>query len=229
MADKEPLLDVSRGDSGEEEVASSKKGASTVATFLFFLKSYLGSGIMGMAGAYLNGGIYPVTILVFSMAVLSGLCFLMLFHVRDDILASKKSPLPRDQLQFEAIVAHVLGKWGGRAVMAAVIFTQYGSIHLPAYLLPELNLICYPTPSPYLPNLLSPPGLALQLPTSSSLAVTSGTCTRLSPSPSTPSYRSSSVFLSFLYPRPNPTPPHPSLPISTPFTFPSSHITITTL
>ena len=127
MADREPLFDVSRGDSEEELKPSGKKGASTLATFLFFLKSYLGSGIMGMARTYLNGGIYPVTTLVFAMAFLSGLCFLMLFRVRDDILASGKSPLPRDQLQFEAIVAFVLGKWGGRAVMAAVIFTQYAS------------------------------------------------------------------------------------------------------
>lgn len=97
---------------------------STLATFFIFLKSYLGSGIMGMASAYVSGGAIVTTIMIFGVAVLSCFCFSMLFRVRDDII--KRQNIPIYELHFERVIEEILGLWGKRATIAAIIFTQAG-------------------------------------------------------------------------------------------------------
>lgn len=99
--------------------------SSTLATFFIFLKSYLGSGIMGMASAYLSGGFIPVTLLIYGVAVLSCTCFYMVFSIRDVVAARPGAP-PVHELSFERIVEEVLGPWGKRSVIAALVFTQAG-------------------------------------------------------------------------------------------------------
>jgi proton-coupled amino acid transporter len=115
-AQQQPLL---------HDHAAERPTASTVGTFFIFLKSYLGSGIMGMAAAYLSGGVFAVTALIYFIAVLSCVCFIMVFRIRDHILATQPSAHVQT-LTFERIVEHVLGPWGKRSVVAALIFTQAG-------------------------------------------------------------------------------------------------------
>eukprot|EP00008_Paramoeba_atlantica_P008567 CAMPEP_0201490070 /NCGR_PEP_ID=MMETSP0151_2-20130828/24936_1 /ASSEMBLY_ACC=CAM_ASM_000257 /TAXON_ID=200890 /ORGANISM="Paramoeba atlantica, Strain 621/1 / CCAP 1560/9" /LENGTH=386 /DNA_ID=CAMNT_0047875879 /DNA_START=296 /DNA_END=1456 /DNA_ORIENTATION=- len=77
---------------------------------------------MAMAATYLSGGLILTTILIYTVAVLSIYCFMMLFKVRDKLVEEGH---PRE-LSFENIVGLVLGKYGHFAVLCAVVFTQFG-------------------------------------------------------------------------------------------------------
>jgi len=57
---------------GEEVTVTSiaEPKTSGLGTFFIFLKSYLGSGIMGMAGAFLSGGVIPTVLMIYFIAVL---------------------------------------------------------------------------------------------------------------------------------------------------------------
>jgi amino acid permease len=80
---------------------------------------------MGMAAAYLSGGVIPVTILIYAIAALSCLCFVMLFRIRDHLML-KNPKLNVQELSFEVVVEEVLGWWGKVSVIMALVFTQAG-------------------------------------------------------------------------------------------------------
>lgn len=84
-SDRTPLL----GEEAAPIIVEPK--TSAVSSFFIFLKSYLGSGIMGMAGAFLSGGVIPTILMIYFIAVLSCFCFILLFRVRDHLLKENPS------------------------------------------------------------------------------------------------------------------------------------------
>jgi solute carrier family 36 (proton-coupled amino acid transporter) len=62
--------------------------------------------------------------MIYGVAILSCVCFLMLFHIRDYLMETRQ--IPRHELNFERTVGEILGKPGKIAVLAALIFTQAG-------------------------------------------------------------------------------------------------------
>ncbi len=77
-----------------------------------------------MAAAYLNGGVIPTLVMIYGIAVLSCFCFVLLFRVRDHLMATKGIPIT--ELHFERVMEEVLGRIGNVMTIAALIFTQVG-------------------------------------------------------------------------------------------------------
>jgi proton-coupled amino acid transporter len=74
--------------------------------------------------AYLAGGVFLTTAMIYFVAVLSCVCFLMLFEIRDHLMYTRGIPV--QVLHFQRVVEEVLGYGGRVAVLAAVVFTQAG-------------------------------------------------------------------------------------------------------
>lgn len=100
----------------EEKMSTSHAGIT-------FLKSYLGSGMLGMASAFAQGGIIWGWLTLFGVAILSAYCCIMLLRVHRSLAA--KGSLSTEP-SFEEVAEVVLGPRGKIIVIAALCFTQCG-------------------------------------------------------------------------------------------------------
>eukprot|EP01114_Cavostelium_apophysatum_P016843 TRINITY_DN4873_c0_g1_i1.p1 TRINITY_DN4873_c0_g1~~TRINITY_DN4873_c0_g1_i1.p1 ORF type:complete len:457 (-),score=67.35 TRINITY_DN4873_c0_g1_i1:355-1629(-) len=114
---EKPLL----SEPGETSAEKGKDNSSFFTLFLI-LKSYVGSGILGLPYAFLQGGLYPGIVALLIIAIISYYCIFLLLEIKHRLVASVSLKRPT----FDAIGKAIYGRPGQITVLFSLIITQTG-------------------------------------------------------------------------------------------------------
>ncbi|KNC74981.1 hypothetical protein SARC_12484, partial [Sphaeroforma arctica JP610] len=95
------------------------RSTSTPATFMNLLKSFVGSGILGLPSAFKEGGFLTTLLLLLMVGAIASTCNLMLVKTKQHLAS-------RGVVSFSDIGIHLFGNWFGRLIDFLLIFTQFG-------------------------------------------------------------------------------------------------------
>jgi solute carrier family 36 (proton-coupled amino acid transporter) len=99
-----------------KERAPTGTGSATNAVLLL-LKSFVGTGVLFLPRAFLNGGMLFSSLVLLGIAALSYLCFILLIAVRSKVEAS-----------YGDIGGIVYGKWMRAAILFSIVLSQLGFV-----------------------------------------------------------------------------------------------------
>jgi solute carrier family 36 (proton-coupled amino acid transporter) len=117
--DDEDELSLTRADTPVLE--SRARTTSSMQTAQNLLKSYLGSGILGLPFAFASGGLFPTLFSLIIVGAMSTHCMLLLVDVKRRLVEANCHVVT-----FADLASELFGVNGGRALNTMLVFTQFG-------------------------------------------------------------------------------------------------------
>lgn len=119
--DREPMEDSAlltpSGRKRRRKIRGGSGNNTPFNTALLLLKSFVGTGVLFLPRAYLNGGMLFSNVVLFSVAVLSYYCFVLLVTTRLKVVGS-----------FGDIGGILYGNWLRKLILSSVVISQIGFV-----------------------------------------------------------------------------------------------------